>query len=113
MDVKIQLLCILISFLYGIFINISFLFNKRINNKILNLTKDLLHVYIIVIIYTIIIYKINKGIFHIYFLIFILLGYNLSKKYVKLTNNLLKSIKKKNFKWYTKDNRVVIWKRKG
>ena len=98
MDVKIQLICILMSFLYGILTNISILFNKKINNKLLNLTKDLLYIYIIVLFYILIIYKLNKGIFHIYFILFILLGYKLSKKYVKLTNNLLKSIKKKYIK---------------
>ena len=93
MDVKIQIICMLISFLYGIFIRITSLFNKK-----QNIIKDLLYIYIIVLLYTIIIYSINKGIFHIYFLMLILLGYLVSKKYVNLTINLLKSIKKKNIK---------------
>lgn len=108
MDVKIQLLCMLISFLYGAFIRITLMINKKHN-----IFKDLLYIYIIVLLYTIIIYKINNGIFHIYFLLLILVGYLVSKKHVNLTIDLLKKIKKKIIKWYTYDNRVVAMKRKG
>ena len=98
MDVKIQLTCMLVSFLYGIFIRIVTIINKRINNNknlIIHTIIDLLFVYIIVLLYVIIIYKINEGIFHIYFLFLVLLGYILSNKYVNFTIQHLKNIKNK------------------
>lgn len=77
MTSKIQLLCLLVSFPYGIFtaivvlINKRLLFNKRLFIKYLStliITIDL------VLIYLLIIYKINKGIIHIYFFFSFLLG---------------------------------------
>ena len=101
MDVSIQIICMLVSFLYGILIriltNINIYINK-INNKILHVIIDLLYVYIIVILYIIIIYKLNNGMFHIYFLLLILCGYILSKRYVNFTIAKLKSIKYNNDK---------------
>ena len=101
MDVKIQLICILISFLYGLFINITFRLNYKINqnkNILTHIIIDLLYVYIIVLLYTLVIYNINDGIFYIYFLLLILLGYFMYNKCVNFTITILKSIKKKNDK---------------
>ena len=101
MDVYIQLLCMLVSFAYGIFINITFHINNKLNNNkktIVKFVVDLLYVYIVVLLYTIIIYLINNGVFHIYFLILMLIGYLISKKSVNFTTNVLKSVKNKIFK---------------
>ena len=98
MDVKIQLFCMLISFLYGMFIKLLIMFNNNINkssNIILHTIIDLLQVYIIVILYINIIYKMNTGIFHIYFLLLMLLGYILMSKYVKFLQIRVNIIKKK------------------
>ncbi len=92
MNVKIQLYSMLVSFLYGI---IVCMFNK-LNNKYINIKNkflyyliNIIYIYIVVVFYIIIIYKINKGIFHIYFLIFIILGYMFTQKHVKFINNLI------------------------
>ena len=87
MNVSIQILCLLISFIYGMFIYISYNSIKKYNIFI-----NLLYVYIIVITYIIIIYKINKGIFHIYFYLLIILGYLFMSRYVKKMLNILKRI---------------------
>ena len=97
MNINIQLICILVSFLYGVFIrvliHINMIINKQ-NNKIIHIIIDLLFVYIITLLYTIVIYKINNGIFHIYFLALILIGFIASKKCVNFTITRLKYIKK-------------------
>ncbi len=94
MSVDIQLICIIVSFLYGMFISITNNINRLLlknKNIYINIICNLIYTYIIVILYVIIIYKINKGIFHIYFIIVLILGYYLMSKYVKLIN---KSINK-------------------
>lgn len=85
MDVLVQILCMLVSFVYGGLIRLFI----KINNKILKTNKlwleiiyKLIYAFIIVIGYIIIIYKINKGVFHVYFLLLMLLGYMLSKKLI-------------------------------
>ena len=72
---------------------INLMINK--NNNLFKIIIDLLYVYIIVLLYTLIIYYINDGIFHVYFLFLILLGYLISKKYVNFTISLLKKVKHK------------------
>lgn len=78
MTSNIQLISLFISFLFGII----FYYLTIINFKIIdNLKKYLIHlitaIYVldITIIYVIIIYKINKGYFHIYFIVMVLIGY--------------------------------------
>ena len=86
MDVIIQILCILISFIYGIFINLFIGFNKKIINKhnlLYEIIFRLIITLLVVLLYVIIIYKINKGIFHIYFIIMVFIGYIISLKKVK------------------------------
>ena len=95
MSVDIQIICIIVSFLYGIFIKICNLINSTLiknNNKYINIIFNVIYMYILVILYIILIYKINKGIFHIYFIIMILLGYILMSKYVKFIINSIKLI---------------------
>ncbi len=95
MSVDIQIICIIVSFLYGIFIKICNLINSTLiknNNKYINIISNVIYMYILVILYIILIYKINKGIFHIYFIIMILLGYILMSKYVKFIINKIKLI---------------------
>lgn len=98
MEVKIQLICMFVSFIYGIFICLFLLINKYLfnkNNKIIRILIDLLNVYVIVVLYTIIIYQLNKGIFHLYFLLLMLFGFLFMKKYVNFTIDVLKRVKKK------------------
>ena len=72
--------------------------NSKINNiknKVIHFIIDTLLVYIIVILYIIIIYKINKGIFHIYFFIIMSIGYKLMSKSVNFTKILQNTLKDK------------------
>lgn len=88
MNVFIQIICILISFAYGFIINIGYKYNNKIDNSnfIWQLVFSLFYSFIGVLLYIIIIYKINGGIFHIYFIISLLVGNIVS-------NNIVKSIK--------------------
>ena len=95
MSADIQLICIIISFLYGLFIKVLNIFNNKLiknNNKYLNIISNFIYVYIIVLLYVIIIYKINLGIFHVYFLIIMLFGYYLMSKYVKFIINVINKV---------------------
>ncbi len=92
MDYKTQIFCLVISFIYGIFfsmcanINYKYLFAQRISYKILF---NVVFILDIVLLYVLIIYKINNGIFHIYFIIMIALGFSLSFNRIRmLTSNV-------------------------
>ena len=98
MDINIQLICIIFSFIYGAFIRVIIFLNKLLiknNNIIVNIISNILLVYLIVLLYILIIYKINKGIFHIYFLLLILLGYLFMSKNVKYLHFIKNKIKNK------------------
>ena len=77
MNSFLQLICLVFSFLYGLFLY----FILDINNRIC--FKFIINVLIInnlSLLYIFILYKLNKGVFNIYFLIFIVIGFGL--KYV-------------------------------
>ena len=76
MNVIIQIECIALSFIYGLIIKLWSLLNYRLNIKkyLFRLLINLLWGFIVVILYIIIIYKINGGIFHIYFILIYLLN---------------------------------------
>lgn len=82
MILKFQLITLLFSFLYGIFFYILLMLNYKFlyNNK-LSLIIDLLFILDNVLLYFIILKKINNGIFHPYLVIMLILGY-LSSNYV-------------------------------
>lgn len=103
MTSNLQLISFLVSFLFGI----GFFCLTCLNFKIIkNLKKIIKHVitgiYVldITIIYVIIIYHINKGYFHIYFIIMVILGYFvgfITNKHIisKISvNNLFHKLKK-------------------
>ncbi len=101
MDYKIQLLSFLFSFLFGIFFFLTNYFNKKLiaNKKIFfQYVITFLYILNIVLFYILILYKINRGVFHIYFLIMVLLGYLFAmwfKKYViKMEKYLKKMVSK-------------------
>ena len=78
MSSYIQLLCLLLSFIYGYVVN-------KFNNIFLLLVKKmniffkfiiyLAYVVIFSLLYIFILFKINRGILHYYFVIFIVIGY--------------------------------------
>lgn len=79
MILKLQIISLISSFLYGIFfyiiskLNYKFLYNNK-----LSLIIDILFIIDNVLLYFIILKYINNGIFHIYFLLTLILGYLLS-----------------------------------
>ena len=87
MNIFIQIISLIISFLYGVFIYYFNVFNKKvINNKklIYDIIFRIIYVYLLVLLYIVIMFKINKGIFHNYFLLLMLLGYFISYRKCKI-----------------------------
>lgn len=83
MSALIQLSCFCVSIVYGFFINIIIRINKRLffnTNIIYILLYRIIITFILVLLYIIIFYKINNGVFHIYFILFIILGYYIGNK---------------------------------
>lgn len=80
MDYKIQILSLLYSFVYGIFFYfLNILNDKFLNkNKIINTIILVLFVFVNALLYITVLYKINYGVFHIYFLFMLFLGYGLA-----------------------------------
>ncbi len=81
MNSYIQLLCLAVSFLYGIFLYFANQFNvKVISNKniLLKIFISLLYVFNISLLYVCFLYKINGGILHVYFVLLIILGFVLT-----------------------------------
>ena len=102
MNYKIQLLSFFVSFLYGIFFFIVNKLNKKIiksQKTLFQYISSILFVLNIVLLYIIIIYKINNGIFHIYFIITLILGFvfmvKIEKKMTNCVNKMKKYIKNK------------------
>ena len=111
MRANIQLLTLSISFLYGFIFYYLFKINyiiikhkKRFYQSLITI----LFMYNIVLIYIIIIFKINNGIFHLYFFIMIILGFYTNIILTKIMLNNVKFcsfIAKLNQKCYTIKNR--------
>jgi len=78
MTSKIQLITFVISFIYGIFFSILTIFNFKL---IKNLKRYIQHfitfIYVLdmIIIYIIVLYKINNGYCHIYFILMVIFGF--------------------------------------
>ena len=83
MNSFLQLICLVFSFLYGLFLYFILDINNRICFKFNIFFIFIIGVLIInnlSLLYIFILYKLNKGVFNIYFLIFIVIGFGL--KYV-------------------------------
>ena len=99
MDNKIQIITFLFSFIYGFFYFYLVKLNRYLikdNNTILKYLDISLFTFDSVLLYIIINYKINKGYFHIYFIITSILGFflaNYTQKSVKLTLYKLKKFR--------------------
>ena len=77
MRINIQLISLEYSFLYGIFFYFMLLLNKKYLNNKYAFIYNLLFIIDNVLLYFIILRYINNGIFHIYFLFTIVLGFSL------------------------------------
>ena len=96
MDISIQFKTIIFSILYGVFFSLMLSINYKylIGNKYLSIIVSLLFVIVNVLIYFIILKKINYGIFHPYEILCIVIGF--------IVENLLSHlVYKKIKKWYT------------
>ena len=111
MHAKVQIIVLTVSFIYGFI----FYYLYRLNNKIITKEKyiyrsftTILFMFNMILLYIIIIFQINNGIFHIYFFIMIVLGFISS---IKLTKKMLNNVKFRSFiakvkqKCYTIKNR--------
>jgi len=78
MNSYVQLICLIFSFVYGIFLFYFNQFNYRIfqnKNIILKVIGSVLYINNVTLLYIYFLYKINYGILHIYFILLIVLGY--------------------------------------
>lgn len=83
MDYKIQLISIMFSFLFGFVLSIiNRLFNLIIKkrNMAIKLVLSSLFSFIISFFYVYLLYKINEGVIHIYFILMLLLGVVIESK---------------------------------
>lgn len=93
MNAEIQLITLAVSYLYGFFFYYLYKINYQIIKKKKRFYQSLitiLFMYNIVLIYIIIIFKINNGMFHLYFFIIISLGFYSN---IKLTKKMLNNVK--------------------
>ena len=90
MNVKIQLLCIILSFVYGGIIRLLLYFHGRFflpKNRFLYFLGNFFFSFLLVLLYILLMYAINLGIFHFYFFMSMLFGYVLSNNVNKLKIN--------------------------
>lgn len=86
MNIKLQLICFVISFIYGILIYWLYLVNKKLilrSNYVVKIIIYVLLSYLSAIGYIDLFYFLNKGIFHIYFLVVLGLGVMVGKRIIK------------------------------
>ena len=78
MNAKLQLITFIISFIYGIIFSLLTIYNFNLIAKLKVIFKHLItFIYVLdmTIIYIIILYHLNKGYFHIYFIMTVFLGF--------------------------------------
>ena len=84
MRIEIQLICFFISFLYGMLINFSMRVHRKLLKKTYLVSKILIYflaTFIMVIMYVDVLFFINNGNFHIYFMFMIIFGFFVGKKF--------------------------------
>ena len=93
MNSNLQLISFLVSFIFGIFFCLITILNFKLIAKTKKFLQHILtFIYVIdmTIIYIIIIYKLNRGYFHIYFVMMVfigfLIGYTIYKKLISKIN---------------------------
>ncbi len=98
MNYKLQLLSLFFSFLFGIFFYFSSLLNyKMIKKHSLFIKYGITFVYIfdIALLYVLLMYKINYGIIHAYFLLLLAGGFLFGWRYCKRFRKICKVLGKK------------------
>ena len=84
MRIEIQLICFFISFLYGMLINFSMKVHRKLLKKTYWVSKVfiyLLATFIMVIMYVDVLFFINNGNCHIYFMFMIIFGFFVGRKF--------------------------------
>lgn len=84
MRIEIQLICFFISFLYGMLINFSMRVHRKLLKKTYWVSKVfiyLLATFIMVIMYVDVLFFINNGNFHVYFMFMIIFGFFAGRKF--------------------------------
>lgn len=80
MNIKIQIITLVVSFFYGIFFSLFLSLNYRFiysDKKIIKVIISFLVIIVSVLLYFIILRKINYGIFHAYEILAIILGFTI------------------------------------
>ena len=101
MDSYIQVISLVVSFIYGVLFSLLTKFNYFIieNRKVVfKFVVTLVFIVDVVILYIYLMYKINNGYFHIYFIIVVILGYSVMLKLQNKLKIICKKIVKKNQK---------------
>lgn len=78
MNSYIQLICLIVSFIYGIILYYSNKINYKMfknMNYILKIIGSILYINNMALLYIIFLYYMNSGVMHIYFILFMILGY--------------------------------------
>jgi len=78
MNSYVQLFCLIVSFLYGILLYYLNMFNYKIlkgKNILVKILGSILYILNVSLLYILFLYKINYGVLHIYFVLFMILGY--------------------------------------
>lgn len=99
MNLGTQILSLIVSFLFGILfsictdLNYRFLFSKK---KIVKVIITIVYIIDFTLLYFLILKYLNNGILHYYFIIFIIIGYTFSFKYINsFFDNMKLKIKSK------------------
>jgi hypothetical protein len=98
MDYKIQLLSFLFSFIFGIFFYITSFLNYKMINKYNVILRYLITIAFIIdisLLYILMMYKINYGVIHIYFVMVLFIGYYIGFRYCKKFRKICKIRSKK------------------
>lgn len=78
MNSYVQVICLVVSFLYGIILYYLNTFNYRIlrnKNIVVKVCGSILYILNATLLYILFLYKINYGMLHIYFILFMIFGY--------------------------------------
>ncbi len=98
MNYKLQLISFLFSFLYGIFFYASSLLHKKIIQKhswFIQYFITFLYVLMVAILYVLLMYKVNYGVIHIYFILVLFCGFYFGFVYLKKLRKICKVMTKK------------------
>ncbi len=95
MNYKLQLLSFLFSFLFGIFFYFTSLLNYKMIKKhsiFIKYTITFIYIIDIALLYVLLMYKINYGIIHVYFLLLLCCGFLFGWAYCKKLRKICKVI---------------------